>query len=196
MARKRRILSPEEIELWRRVKRTASPLRPDSDDAALPPAAPTPPPEAPPKAPTDLSRLALGGKAASSGSKSDPLLSAAPPSPPVRMDARAFNRMKRGKLKVEGRIDLHGMTLAEAHPRLTAFILTAAAAGKRLVLVITGKGRGGDDGDPVPLRRGILRQQVPHWLSTGEVGRAVLQVTQAHPRHGGSGAFYVYLRRK
>ena len=57
------------------------------------------------------------------------------------MDAKAFARMSRGKLSPEARIDLHGMTLAEAHPELIGFILNAQAQGLRLVLVITGKGK-------------------------------------------------------
>jgi DNA-nicking Smr family endonuclease len=112
------------------------------------------------------------------------------------MDRRTFQRIKRGKSKPDARIDLHGMTVAVAHPALTSFVLKSHAAGHRLLLVITGKGRGGEDDDPVPVRRGILRQQVPHWLTIPPLASVVLQVEPAHDRHGGSGAFYVYLRRR
>ena len=108
------------------------------------------------------------------------------------MDARSFGKMKRGKLVPEGRIDLHGMTLAEAHPALIGFILAAHAAGKRLVLVITGKGRERDGHN----RNGVLRHQVPQWLTMAPIGQAVLQIAPAHLRHGGHGAYYVYLRRR
>jgi DNA-nicking Smr family endonuclease len=111
------------------------------------------------------------------------------------MDAKTHGKMTRGKLQPEARIDLHGMTLSEAHPELIRFILGAQAAGLRLVLVITGKGKRRDDDGPIPQRTGALRHQVPGWLRLPPLGAAVLQVTEAHQRHGGSGAYYVYLRR-
>jgi DNA-nicking Smr family endonuclease len=114
---------------------------------------------------------------------------------PVQMDRKSFDQMKRGKLKPEGRLDLHGLTLDRAHPMLTQFILSAHANGKRLVLVITGKGKSRDDGGPIPVRFGVLRHQVPQWLAIAPLSSAVLQITQAHDRHGGGGAYYVYLRK-
>lgn len=114
---------------------------------------------------------------------------------PVQMDQKAFGKLRRGKLKPDARIDLHGMTLAQAHPALTGFIQRSAGAGHRLVLVITGKGKNRDDGGPIPTKFGVLRHQVPQWLSMSPLGGIVLQVTEAHIRHGGGGAYYVYLRR-
>ena len=114
---------------------------------------------------------------------------------PVQMDSKAFGRLKRGKIRPEGRIDLHGMTLDRAHPALTKFILGSHAKGRRLVLVITGKGKMRDEGGPIPVRHGVLRHQVPQWLSMPPLSAAVLQVSQAHISHGGGGAYYVYLRR-
>lgn len=111
------------------------------------------------------------------------------------MDAKAFARMSRGKLSPESRIDLHGMTLAEARPELVRFVLNAQSAGLRLVLVITGKGRPSEDYGPMPQRQGALRHQLPVWLSQAPLRQAVLQFAEAHQKHGGSGAFYVYLRR-
>jgi DNA-nicking Smr family endonuclease len=110
------------------------------------------------------------------------------------MDAGTFGRMRKGKLSPEGRIDLHGMTLAEAHPALISFILGSRAKGRRFVLVITGKGRVTDDMAPMPARAGRLRHDVPRWLTLPPLAGAVLQVTPAHRRHGGEGALYVYLR--
>jgi DNA-nicking Smr family endonuclease len=112
------------------------------------------------------------------------------------MDKKAFTRLKRGKLKPEGKLDLHGMTLERAHPALNRFILTAQAQGKRLVLVVTGKGKRRDDGGPIPTRTGVLRHQVLHWLDTPPLSQVVMQVSQAHISHGGGGAYYVYLRRR
>ena len=113
----------------------------------------------------------------------------------LQMDMKSFNRMKRGKLKPEGKLDLHGMRLDNAHPALTRFILSSQAAGKRLVLVITGKGKDRDGPGPIPTPRGVLRHHVPKWLSVPPLAQAVLQVTPAHISHGGEGAYYVYLRR-
>jgi DNA-nicking Smr family endonuclease len=112
------------------------------------------------------------------------------------MDAKAFGRMKRGKLVPEDRIDLHGMTLDQAHPALVSFVLTSQARGLRLVLVITGKGQREDAYDPMPRRRGVLKSQVPQWLRLSPVAQAVLQVSEAHRKHGGGGAYYVYLRKR
>ena len=103
--------------------------------------------------------------------------------------------MKRGKLKPEGKLDLHGMRVDSAHPALVSFILSAHSAGKRLVLVITGKGKDRDEPGPMPVPRGVLRHQVPQWLSLPPLSQVVLQVTPAHVSHGGGGAYYVYLRR-
>lgn len=111
------------------------------------------------------------------------------------MDAKAFARMSRGKLLPDARIDLHGLTLAEAHPELIRFVLDAHGRGHRLALVITGKGRRGRDDDPVPQRTGALKHQVPVWLHQPPLAPLVLQVAEAHLRHGGAGAYYVYLRR-
>ena len=113
----------------------------------------------------------------------------------ILMDRKAHRAMTRGRLDPEARIDLHGMTVAEAHPALTGFVLRAWGEGRRLVLVITGKGKSGIDHDLFPRRGGILRHQVPHWLSLPPLQAVVLQVTGAHARHGGEGAYYVYLRR-
>jgi DNA-nicking Smr family endonuclease len=116
-------------------------------------------------------------------------------SAPVQMDQKAFGKLKRGKLKPEGRIDLHGMTLDRAHPALSQFILSSHRSGKRLVLVITGKGKQRDEGGPIPVRHGVLRHQVPQWLSMAPLSSVVLQISQSHISHGGGGAYYVYLRR-
>jgi DNA-nicking Smr family endonuclease len=113
----------------------------------------------------------------------------------ITMDRKAFDQMKRGKLKPEDRLDLHGLTLDRAHSLLTQFILSAYGNGQRLVLIITGKGKSRDDGGPIPVRFGVLRHQVPQWLAMAPLSSAVLQVTQAHNRHGGGGAYYVYLRK-
>ena len=197
MARRPRGLRPDEAELWHRVARSATPLHPGRPKAEHPLADPAPTTRPPKPDPTPLPAFRIGQSAGDTRSGRGPA-PAGPkqaPSVQVRMDRKAFLRLNRGKLAPEARIDLHGMTLAEAHPELIRFILNAHAAGKRLVLVITGKGREGDGGGPIPQRRGVLRQQLPHWLNAPPLGPVVLQITQAHRKHGGEGAFYVYLRR-
>lgn len=193
--RRPRHLSPEERALWDHVVRQAEPLRKPRPPApaAVPPA---PLVTRPPEPPAPLPRFRVGEKA---DHRRDhdllPGLAEDMGRAPVRMDAKTHGRMKKGKLVPEARIDLHGMTLAEAHPALQSFLLSAHRDGKRLVLVITGKGKLRDDYAPMPVRQGALRHQVPHWLSLPPLAQVVLQVTPAHVTHGGRGAYYVYLRR-
>lgn len=199
--RKPRGLRADEQALWQKVIENAKPLHtramPKTDAKPAPkqvnprtapqPAAPLP----------GLDALRIGSRAGTaSGHDLAPDLAEQFAKAPVHMDRKAFQQLKRGKLKPQARLDLHGMTLAQAHPALNRFILGAQAQGKRLVLVITGKGKDRDAGGPIPERLGVLRHQVPHWLSIPPLSGVVLQVTQAHLRHGGAGAYYVYLRRR
>lgn len=195
--RKPRGLRPEEEELWRKVARTTTPMtgRPKPSKTFETKAVSK---KDAPRRDDPIQPFEVGSKGETSppGHALAPSLSDDIAGRPLRMDRKTFGRMKRGKSKPEGRIDLHGMTAAAAHGALTRFILTAQAEGKRLVLVITGKGREREDDGPIPTRTGVLRHQLPHWLDTPPLANAVLQVTEAHQRHGGSGAFYVYLRRR
>jgi len=187
MSRKSRRLSPEEERLWKQVAETTTPIK----RAALPKLPFSQAPKTKPKRPIYAPpKFSVGEKAAAAETR----ISA--PDQPVRMDHKAFTRLKRGKSNPEARIDLHGMTAATAHTALTAFLLRAYADNKRLVLVITGKGRQSDSGDFAPRPIGVLRQQVPHWLGQPPLRQIVLQTTPAHQRHGGSGALYVYLTRR
>lgn len=199
MAR-RRHLRPEEEDLWLAVARTAQPMHAKAPHGPRPGGAVDLPPSLSKErvlpAQPALETFRVGEKARTVlGHDLLPSVSARLSLAPLRMDAKAFARMSRGKLSPEARLDLHGLTLAEAHPQLIGFVLGAQAQGLRLVLVITGKGRRPSDDGPVPQRHGILRHQVPQWLAQAPLGQAVLQVAEAHLRHGGSGAFYVYLRR-
>ncbi|MEM9966565.1 MAG: Smr/MutS family protein [Pseudomonadota bacterium] len=114
----------------------------------------------------------------------------------VQMDKKSFTRLKRGKIKPEATLDLHGMTLDRAQTVLNRFVISAHQNHKRLVLVITGKGRNRDQGGPIPERNGVLRHQVLTWLDMPPLSSVVMQVSQAHGSHGGGGAYYVYLRRQ
>ena len=199
MAR-RRTLHPEELEIWQAVARTAKPLHVTGPIFLQPvaPAAHHPSETASPHIPAPrLPVFRLGEKSrATLAHDLLPSLPEALAAAPLQMDAKTHGKMTRGKLSPEARIDLHGLTLSEAHPELIRFILNAQSAGLRLVLVITGKGKRGQDIGPIPQRMGALRHQVPQWLRLPPLGPAVLQISEAHLKHGGSGAYYVYLRRR
>tara|TARA_Y100000389_G_scaffold192547_1_gene220133 strand:+ start:680 stop:1279 length:600 start_codon:yes stop_codon:yes gene_type:complete len=112
------------------------------------------------------------------------------------MDKKNFKKLLKGKMEIEGTIDLHGLSADQAKIKLIAFIGQSYRLGKRLIIVITGKGKHkGYDEFHRPIN-GVLRQSLPDWLSGPLVSDKILQVTQAQPKHGGTGAFYVYLRRK
>jgi len=198
MSRRRRTLRPDEEELWKKVADTATPLNPQGSLPAPIDLLNTAKPKRKPAEMPALEPFSIGQTAKPVSARYDvvPSVGEHLSQQPIQMDGKAFNRMRRGKLKPEGRIDLHGMTLAQAHPALTRFILSAHSAQKRLVLVITGKGRQGDDTGPIPQRRGALKHEVPQWLRSGALRGVVLQITEAHQKHGGAGAYYVYLRRQ
>lgn len=196
MARRPRHLSAEDKALWKKVADSTDRLRPSRLMTGFPP------PELADKAPAPLKvntpKFQIGERSGSTTRPHDiaPSLSSSVASQALSMDRKVFGKMKKGRLSPEGRIDLHGMTIAQAHPVLTRFILDAVAMDRRLVLVITGKGKHRDDGGPIPVRHGVLRHQVPHWLHTMPLRQHVLQIAEAHLKHGGQGAYYVYLRRR
>lgn len=209
MARRPRGLTDDERRLWSSIARTAEPLagRPQpKPDGALPEPrkssrlngesnpnavnAVTEPAE------SFLKHFEMGSASRKPASPNSYSLAEAP-SMPLRMDPHKFKRLKKGLMLPEARIDLHGMTLAMAQPALAAFLIRSHSRGLRLTLVITGKGRGGNgDAGPLPTRPGALRYSVPHWLQLPPFDRVVAQVVSAHDRHGGGGAYYVWLRRQ
>jgi DNA-nicking Smr family endonuclease len=135
---------------------------------------PPPPAATPPKAKTAPRRVNGAAEPA-----------APPPNP--GLDRRTAERVRKGEIPIDGRIDLHGMTQDDAHAALDRFVRQAWKDGKRMLLVITGKGNLGE---------GVLRRGVPRWLTAGEHAARLLKVSAAQPRHGGDGAFYVLLRRQ
>lgn len=116
------------------------------------------------------------------------------------IDRKSQERIRRGKIDVDAKIDLHGMRQSEAHQALIARISRARLDGKRVLLVVTGKGASKDgtpDGiDPFWARGGgVLKAQVPKWLREDPLRSMIFSVQQAHQRHGGAGALYVFLKR-
>jgi DNA-nicking Smr family endonuclease len=178
---KRRLLTPEETALWRKVVEKTERLHPGQ--------APLPLPDRNVEAPKVPVKPILNG--------AKPPMPKPDAQPKSALDPKALKKIKRGKSKPEARVDLHGMTLDRAHPALISFILSSQAAGRRLVLVITGKGRSSHDASfgMAPYARGVLNRQVPQWLAQPPLAHVVLQVSPAHLRDGGDGAYYVFLRR-
>ncbi len=189
-----RKLRPDELELWAKVTQNTAEL-PKSV------AAPQVSPPSINPAPRDMPRQGPAHQFKLKGARGQmtndlaPDLSTSMAKSPLQMDQKAFRKLRKGKLSPEAKIDLHGMTLDRAHAALTRFVLSSHSSGKRLLLVITGKGKQRDTGGPIPVRYGVLRHQVPQWLRLAPLSSAVLQVTEAHISHGGGGAYYVYLRR-
>lgn len=107
------------------------------------------------------------------------------------LDKRTDERLRRGQMEIEARLDLHGMTQDEAQTALGRFLQRCYERGQRSVLVITGQGRNKENQPD-----GILRRRVPEWLKTGAAGEIVLRSYPARPKDGGAGARYVLLRRK
>jgi DNA-nicking Smr family endonuclease len=161
-------LSAEDLRAWAIVTATVRPLRP-ARASAIAPAAAGPPPAKPPAAPI---------RAAASKPRQ--------PGPLEAIEPGRRRRLTRGREAIAGRIDLHGLDQVSARSRLAAFLASAVRDGWRSVLVITGKGAGGD---------GVLKRHVPEWLGAPEMREHVAGYSEAHRRHGGEGAYYVALKR-
>lgn len=179
--RRRRGLSEEERALWESVAKQIRPLRrkhravkvhAEPSPAETPVAAksiPPPKPASPPKLP----RVSQ------------------PEAPPLApLGRRERSQLSRGRKDIDARLDLHGMTQTRAHRALFGFLQRAHGDGMTFVLVITGKGKMGSESE-----RGVLRRQVPQWLSLPEFRSMVVGFEEAHIGHGGEGALYVRIRR-
>lgn len=169
MSKRSRDLTDDEDKLWRRVTERVKPRRKltpivkaaETKRTASPPA---PQPKLTP-APGAPRRVAAA-------------------SPPA--DRGAEKRVRRGKLEIGGKLDLHGHTQDSARTALTRFLRAAHGRGERTVIVITGVGRAG---------QGVLKQRVPEWLASRELRAIVAGFAQAHRTHGGAGAYYIFLKR-
>ena len=195
---RKRSLRPDEMALWQEVARGTVPLGPKRKPMSMTSEKTAQTDEAAADETAYLAAFRLGEASPGKYAQHDvlPGITEQIASAPVAMDRKSFHRLKRGKLTPEAKLDLHGMTLDQAHGALNGFVMRAHGAGKRLVLIVTGKGKDRDSGGPIPVRHGVLRHNVPHWLRLPPLGPLVLQVTEAHIRHGGGGAYYVYLRRR
>jgi DNA-nicking Smr family endonuclease len=178
----KRTPDPKERELWRTAMRDVRPLRgqkaarPKTEDA----------PSAPPKA------VVPKAQATKLAAPAPPPPKPEPPELTIGriadVDKRLAERLRRGQLSIEGKLDLHGLTQQEAHDQLSGFIALSQKQGRRCILVVTGKGAWREGA-------GILREMVPRWLNERLNRARVLAIAQAQPQHGGAGALYILLKR-
>ena len=173
----RRRLSDEDRALWKGFARAVTPLRRDESGGE-----PGVSSQEPPKAETS-----------GTPSRHEP---SKPTQPPAlgQFDRRLRQRVARGQTAIDARLDLHGMTQKQAHAALLHFLQHAQANDAKLALVVTGKGLG--SAVAAATERGVLRRQVPLWLSLPEFRRFIVSFEQAHVGHGGEGALYLRLRRR
>jgi len=185
-----RRLAPDESALWKKVAATVKPL-----PKAKAPLAPVAPPTVSPPKPTLRSTAA-------------PAAAPRPPAklPPPRrthqaatLDGHWDRRLRKGLVRPDLSIDLHGHTLASAQSLLDEAIGRGLMRGARVLLVVAGRLRPGADrlpqmhGDPRP--RGAIRASLPDWLAYSPYADQIVALRPAHISHGGAGAVYVILRR-
>lgn len=166
----KRSLRPEEQRAWARVTRSIKAL----SDRAVQPSSEEP--------------AATGPKGTRSSNQNS---AASRPVPAIAKPGGIANRqgerrVRRGRLPISATLDLHGHTQASAHGVLAAFLARQRTERATCVLVITGKGRDGE---------GILRRRFLQWLESAEASGQVSGYAPAHQKHGGAGAWYVFLRR-
>lgn len=190
-----RVVSDAEPLKRRRARRAAAaPAEPEAPSAAALPEPPPPPPRKRGRVPADVPAAPSPPVPAGPAALGDHAQGAAP-----GLDRRTQLRLRRGQIPIEARIDLHGLSRERAHAGLNSFIARQAALGRRCVLVITGKGRpdwqrtawGTEERET-----GVIRRALPGWLGDHPNKDRVLAFAPAQPQDGGSGAWYVLLRRR
>jgi len=174
--RRSRNLSGTDRALWNQVKKSIKPLR-DQEPETF-----SEEPVAEKPTTTKKSSKPVAPPASS------PHRTSAPPLAPL--ERRLKQRVARGSVPIDARIDLHGRTQREAHQALLNFLHRAQNNGAALALVITGKGSAGDG------ERGVLKRQVPMWLAQPEFRAYVVGFEAAHISHGGEGALYIRMRKR
>ena len=175
--------TPAEIALWHESQRQTRPLK----GPRKPPTPKTPPP-IPPPPPPKVTAARPPARPAAPAAKPKPKLQELSHGRMSGVDKRRAERLRRGRLPIEARLDLHGMTQARAHASLIRFIEGSIASGLRCVLVVTGIGRMSE--------RPVLREGVPRWLNEPALRAHVLGFDHAQIKDGGLGALYVLLKRR
>lgn len=192
-----RNLSPDEAKLWRKVAKSTKPYKalPKVVTASLDHELVSVPAKA--RAP-EMPHLSL--KRAKALKAATPqvvkTLAVKPKTPPVAV-ADGHKKVRRGRLDIDARIDLHGMRQIEAQTALRGLIARTRENNGRCVLVVTGKGRPVDPGeDYITPQPGVIRRRLPEWLNSEGIREHVSGYAQANAKDGGSGAFYVLLKAK
>jgi DNA-nicking Smr family endonuclease len=157
----KRPLTDDDLAIWQKVTRTVQPL---NLTGTAPMNKATPPHMHLPPAPKPIRRMA-----------------------PADISINKDKLVRRGRVDIAQKIDLHDLTRDQAFPALVRRLNRAHASGARTVLVVTGKG---------PNLEGVLRKSLPGWLMDPHIRPIIASFAEAHIRHGGSGAFYVFLKRK
>lgn len=173
-----RRLTHAEAELWEIVTASVTPYRqrpPTAPAEAAPPAKPPAP-------------LRETGRTPAPVAPRDRPAPPPPPTPLTEIDHRTRVKIKRGRLDVDAKLDLHGLRQDEAQRALSAFLRRAQADGAKIAIVVTGKGLSREEG-------GVLRRVVPMWLQAPHLRDVVVGFGEAARHHGGEGALYVRIRR-
>ncbi len=194
MSKRRERLSPEERALWDAYVRGVRPLgsrpRRGADEAGAP-----------------VPGTGTRGKTMRAAPEVSPAIEGSPRQAPLpAIEPRRLRRIARRREPIDSTLDLHGLGREEAYRRLSRHLSAAARRGARVVLVVTGKGGARSTpgaAPPVAFRRradfapegGVLRRHLPLWLEGPELAPLVQGFHAAAPQDGGSGAFYVLLRR-
>ena len=188
--RRRRTVTSEDHSLWRTVMRDTEPLPGrELDGEPEPPSLLTPEPV---QLPVPIA-TAPGGPVVPVQPRTVPL-PLLDPAKSAGIDRRTDDRLRRGRVGIDGRIDLHGMTQSQAHAALNSFVLRGWHEQRRCLLVITGKGSTGRGSGGQGM--GVLRQVVPRWLNEAPLRPLVLAIHRAQQKDGGDGALYVLLKRR
>ncbi len=185
------MVEDDDSTLWERVIATITPIKKRTappPDEAPPPRPPRKKVEAPPLAAIEHVILKPGNLKKAMDQR--------PPAHEAQLDRRTNEKLRKGKLPIDGTLDLHGLSQIGARSALIDFVTAAQGRGSRCVLVVTGKGLSRRTSDEwMDAAPGILKQRLPEWLKEPPLNRLVLKSHPAQPAHGGGGAFYLYLKR-
>jgi len=164
-----RPLKPEEKTVWKRVAKTIAPRRYEKGPKSARPLPPTDPTQ------EDFANML----------RLPPDIAPAPRGLPQSLDENQDKKTRRGQVVIDAKIDLHDMTQAQAKPALMKAIIRASNRNHKCVLVVTGKGLRGE---------GVLRRNFIGWIGDPQIRPLIATYAQAHIKHGGSGAWYVFLK--
>lgn len=186
----KRTLAPDEAALWKRVIATVTPLAKAPVSTPLPSKEVTVGTSGKAAIPAPAARVPVEAKAARTHARPLP---ASRDESANTLDGSWDRRLSRGLISPESSIDLHGHNLASAYDRLDYGLEQAIRRGDRVLLLITGKPPRPES--ERPHARGAIRAAVGDWLASSRHADRIAAVRSAHPRHGGSGALYIILRR-